>query len=147
MESHTSKKCDCAVCATDHGPTPFTANIMCVAGQNQNFRTVFWTGNHLQMTLMNIPICGEIGLEMHSDTDQFIRVETGRALVCVGTCKERLELRYWLNAGDGIFVPAGTWHNICNTGDCPLRLSSIYAPPRHPKGTVHRTKADAASKG
>lgn len=147
MESHSSKKCGCDACVTDHGPIPFTANIMRAACQNQNFRTVFWTGNYLQMTLMNIPVCGEIGLEMHSDTDQFIRVETGRALVCVGTCREQVELQYCLNEGDGIFVPAGTWHNICNTGNCLLRLSSIYAPPRHPKGTVHRTKVDAASKG
>lgn len=70
----------CNGCETDHGPKPFVTNIMRVARQNQNFRTAFWTGCHLQMTLMCIPPCGEIGVEMHPDTDQFIRVEEGQAL-------------------------------------------------------------------
>ena len=144
MESHSSMRNGCKAFVTDHGPAPFAANVMDAAQKNQNFRTAFWTGSCLQMTLMNIPACGEIGLEMHPDTDQFIRVESGRALVRMGTCKETLNFQSCLKTGDGVFVPAGAWHNICNTGDCPLKLSSIYAPPHHPKGTVHSTKADAA---
>lgn len=146
METHSCKKCGCDAFMADHGPAPFAANVMGAARQNQNFRTAFWTGSHLQMTLMSIPACGEIGLEMHPDTEQFIRVENGRALVCMGECKEKLDAQYCLHTGDGIFVPAGAWHNICNTGDCPLKLSSIYAPPHHPKGTIHCTKADASQK-
>ena len=99
------------------------------------------------MTLMNIPHCGEIGAEMHPNTDQFIRVEEGQALVHMGGCKEKLELQRHLRAGDTIFIPGGTWHNVFNTGNCPLKLSSVYAPPQHPRGTVHRTKADAAEEG
>lgn len=95
------------------------------------------------MTLMCIPACGDIGVEMHPDTDQFIRVEGGEALVRIGSCRENLDICHHLGAGDGVFVPCGTWHNVLNTGNCPLMLSSIYAPPQHPKGTVHRTKADA----
>lgn len=146
MESHSSKKCGCDACVKDHGPAPFAAPVMGAACRNQTFRTAFWTGNHLQMTLMSIPVEDEIGLEMHSDTDQFIRVESGRALVGIGTCKEKLDFRYCLNTGDGVFVPAGAWHNICNQGDCPLKLSSIYAPPHHPKGTVHCTKSEASQR-
>lgn len=146
MDSHSSMRCGGDAFVTDHGPAPFAANVTCAAGQNQNFRTAFWTGCHLQMTLMSIPICREIGLEMHPDTDQFIRVECGQAIVCGGTCKEKMDFQYCLNTGDGIFVPAGTWHNVCNTGNCPLKLSSIYAPPHHPKETVHCTKADADPK-
>ena len=146
MESHSCMKCGCDASVTDHGPAPYASNVMCAAQQNQNFRTAFWTGCHLQMTLMNIPACCEIGLEMHPDTDQFIRVESGQALVCAGSCKEKLDFQCCLHTGDGIFVPAGAWHNVRNTGNCPLKLSSIYAPPHHPKGTVHRTKADAAEK-
>ena len=146
MESHSCMKCGCDALMTDHGHAPSASNVMCAAQQNQNFRTAFWTGCYLQMTLMNIPTCCEIGLEMHSDTDQFIRVESGQALVCIGTCKEKLDFQCCLHTGDGIFVPAGAWHNVRNTGNCPLKLSSIYAPPHHPKGTVHRTKADAAQK-
>lgn len=80
----------CDGCETDHGPKPFVTNIMRVARQNQNFRTAFWTGCHLQMTLMCIPPCGEIGVEMHPDTDQFIRVEEGQALVLHGRIAEKI---------------------------------------------------------
>ena len=146
MESHSTRACGCGAFTTDHGPEPFAAHITGAAQQNKNFRAAFWTGEHLQMTLMSIPAGEEIGLELHSDTEQFIRVESGRALVCIGTCKEKLEFQHCLGAGDGVFVPAGTWHNIRNLGDCPLKLSSIYAPPRHPKGTIHRTKAEASHK-
>lgn len=130
-------------CGTDYGPEPFVGNVAAAARQNQNFRIAYWTGQHLQMTLMHIPVCGDIGVEMHPDTDQHIRVESGQALVRMGECRENLCESQHIRAGDGVFVPRGTWHNIINTGHCPLKLSSIYAPPQHPKGTIHRTKADA----
>ena len=130
------------VCGTDYGPEPFAANITAAAKQNQNFRTAYWTGDHLQMTLMHIPVCGDIGVEMHPDTDQHIRIESGRALVRMGECRENLSASHYIRAGDGVFVPRGTWHNIINAGNCPLKLSSIYAPPQHPRGTIHRTKAN-----
>lgn len=140
MEANHSVGCGCE---SDKGPFPFVFDIKCAAKKNQNFRTAFWTGNHLQMTLMSIPPCGDIGTEIHNDTDQFIRVEEGRALVRMGDCRENLSFQRSLNSGDAVFVPSGTWHNIINTGNCPLKLSSIYAPPHHPRCTVHRTKADA----
>ena len=101
---------------------------------------------HLQMTLMCIPPGGDIGLEIHEDTDQYIRIEMGRALVRMGTCKNQMDFQQNLFRGDGIFIPAGTWHNIINTGRNSLKVSSIYAPPHHPYGTVHRTKKDAEEK-
>lgn len=130
-------------CGNDHGPEPFVANIIRAAEQNRNFRTAFWTGNHLQMTLMCIPVRGEVGMEIHPDTDQYLRVEEGQAVVCMGDNRDRPE--FWCRAGkgDGIFVPSGTWHNIVNAGRRPLKLSSVYAPPQHARGTVHRTKAVA----
>ena len=143
MEAHHSMECGFDSHMFDHGATPFVANVAYPPQQNQNFRTAFWTGHHLQMTLMSIPTCGEIGVEIHPDTDQFIRVEGGQALVRMGACREKLNFQRSLSMGDAIFVPAGTWHNILNNVNCPLKLSSIYAPPHHPKGTVHRTKADA----
>ena len=144
MEFHHPVGCGRDRCETDHGHKPFVAHVVRAVRQNQNFRTAFWTGDHLQMTLMSIPPCGEIGAEMHPDTDQFIRVENGQALVHVGACREKLDFQCRLGAGDALFVPCGTWHNVVNAGNCPLKLSSVYAPPQHPKGTIHRTKADAA---
>lgn len=127
----------------DHGQEPYVANVEQMAMQNQNFRTAIWTGNHLQMTLMCIPPCGEIGVEVHGDTDQFIRVEQGMAVVQLGACKQQMKNRKKIFRGDVLFVPAGTWHNVINAGNNFLKVSSIYAPPNHPRGTVHRTKADA----
>ena len=127
----------------DHGTEPYTANIVQAARQNTNFRTAFWTGKHLQMTLMSIPAGGDIGLENHPDTDQYIRIEGGHGMVRMGARKDRMSFQRSVDKDTGIFVPAGTWHNIINTGMQPLKVSSVYAPPHHPKGTVHRTKAEA----
>ena len=95
------------------------------------------------MTLMCIPYCGEIGLEIHPKTDQFIRVEQGKAVSVMGKRKDCLDFRQDMCKGDAVFIPAGTWHNIINIGRTPLKLSVMYAPPNHLKGTVHRTKKDA----
>lgn len=143
MDCEHPTDCVCDPCQADHGPAPFVAHMRSAAQKNHNFRTAFWTGCHLQMTLMDIPVCGEIGLEVHPDTDQLIRVERGRALVRMGPCREEVSFQRRLNEGDAVFVPCGTWHNILNTGNCPLKLSSVYAPPHHPRGTVHRTRADS----
>jgi len=82
-------------------------------------------------------------LEIHPDTDQFLRIEQGSGIVMMGKRKEQLDFQQCISADDVIFVPTGTWHNVVNKGRCPLKLYSIYAPPHHPHGTVHRTKADA----
>ena len=145
MESHYPMGCGCDAGDTDHGPKPFVTNITREAQKNQNFRTAFRTGCHLQVTLMCIPACGEIGVEVHPDTDQLIRVEAGQALVRTGSCREELGFQCHLRVGDAVFVPSGIWHNVFNVGNCPLKLSSIYTPPQHPRGTIHRTKADAAN--
>lgn len=127
----------------DYGPEPFTISIQKVTCQNSNFRAALWTGKHLQLTLMSIPVGSEIGLEMHEDTDQFLRIETGRATVKMGSCKDKLNFQKCVGADEAIFISAGTWHNIINTGQRPLKIYSIYAPPQHPHGTIHKTKADA----
>ena len=132
----------CAI-QTDNGPNCYVTNIEKIAIQNQNFRTAIWTGCYLQMTLMCIPPCEDIGLEIHSELDQFIRVEQGKAIVKMGTCKNELDFQRILCKGDGVFIPAGTWHNIINLGRNSLKVSVIYAPPNHPRNTIHATKADA----
>lgn len=134
---------DYCSCMGDYGGNPYAINMEQMAMKNQNFRTAIWTGRYLQMTLMCIPPCGEIGLEIHQDTDQFIRIEGGRAVVKMGKFENQLDFRQSLCIGDAVFIPAGTWHNIVNVGGCPLKVASIYAPPRHPRGTIQCTKEDA----
>lgn len=95
------------------------------------------------MTLMSIPAGEDIGLERHDHVDQFIRIEEGRGLVQMGDAAERLDFRRAVEEDDVILIPAGTWHNVTNTGRSPLKLYSIYAPPQHPRGTVHVTKREA----
>ncbi|SBW08822.1 Cupin domain protein [uncultured Eubacteriales bacterium] len=128
---------------TDFGPQPYVTDVNAAARGNPFFRTALWTGSHLQLTLMSIPAGGEIGVEIHPDTDQYIRVEAGMGLVKMGRCENQLTAQRQIWQNDAIFVPAGQWHNIVNVGVCPLKLSSVYAPPHHPHGTVHRTKEEA----
>ena len=136
-------KRSCCSMQTDKGGNPYITNIEQITAQNPNFRTAIWTGCYLQMTVMCIPPCGEIGAEMHADTDQLIRIEHGKAFVKMGNCRNVLDFKQNLCKGDAVFIPAGTWHNIVNVSMHPLKVSSVYAPPNHPKGTVHRTRADA----
>lgn len=127
----------------DQGPEPYVVDIEDATLSNDTFRTALWTGPHLQLTVMSIPVGGEVGLEMHDDRDQFLRVESGMARVQMGP--ERDDLRFDREIEDDwvILVPAGSWHNVTNLGDEPLKLYSLYAPPEHPKGTVHKTKAES----
>ena len=127
----------------DYGSEPFVFNIDHATNMNQNFRTTLWTGENMQLTLMSIPSGSDIGVEMHPDVDQFIRIERGYAKVYMrnsqnGGIKERA-----VDENYAIIIPAGTWHNIVNIGKCPLKVYSLYAPPKHPFGTVHQTKKDA----
>ncbi len=127
----------------DYGPNPFVVNINEATIQNDTFRTALWTGEHLQITLMSLNVGEEIGIEIHPDHDQFLRIEMGDALVKMGDRQDRLDFQENATDDYAIVIPAGKWHNIINTGDIPLKLYSIYAPPKHPFGTVHKTKADA----
>lgn len=127
----------------DYGSNPLVFNIEETTKQNNNFRTVLWTGHHFQLTLMNIRVGEDIGLEMHPHVDQFIRIEEGQGLVRIGDRKDRLDFQRSVMDDFAIVIPAGKWHNLINTGCIPLKLYSIYAPPEHPHGTVHVTKEDA----
>lgn len=129
--------------SVDYGSEPFVTNIDIATKMNDNFRTTLWTGKYLQTTLMSIPVGGEIGLELHPDTDQFLRLEQGFGMVKMGKNKDVLNYQKKVKDGYAIFVPAGTWHNLINIGKTPIKLYSIYAPPHHPRGTIHKTKAIA----
>lgn len=127
---------------TDNGPNPYTVNIEEATLSNSNYRTTLWTGNHLQMTVMAIAPGDDIGLEMHDDADQFLRVEQGTGRVQMGDEKDKLDYDVEIGHDWVVLVPAGKWHNVTNVGHEPLKVYSIYSPPEHPHGTVHETKAD-----
>lgn len=127
----------------DTGPNPFVVDIEELTMTNENFRTAVWTGTYFQMTLMTIPVGGEVGLEIHDGTDQFLRLEQGHAKVLMGQSKDSLDSVWEASADWAIIIPTGTWHNIVNIGDEPLKLYSIYAPVHHPHGTLQKTIEDA----
>lgn len=131
-----------AVELKDHGPRSYTVDIEEATVQNTNYRTALWTGTNLQVTLMSIPVGGEIGLEVHHELDQFLRLEEGKGRVQMGEAEDDLPFDEVIGDDWVALVPAGTWHNITNVGDEPLKIYSIYAPPEHPHGTVHATKAE-----
>ena len=127
----------------DYGKKPYVVNIEELTKQNDNFRVAKWTGANLQMTVMSIEVEGEVGLEVHDDHDQFLRIEAGKARVVMGPAEDNLDFEQVAEDDFAIFVPAGTWHNIVNIGDEPLKLYSIYAPAEHAAGTVHKTYEEA----
>jgi mannose-6-phosphate isomerase-like protein (cupin superfamily) len=105
--------------------------------ENADFRRVLYTGKQMQLVLMALRPGEEIGEEVHRDRDQFFRVEKGKGEVWIDGHKSKIE-------GDtAIIVPAGARHNVKNTGDKPLKLYTLYAPPEHADKTVHVTRADA----
>lgn len=115
----------------------FVGDIEAMTEKNANFRRVLYTGKQLQLVLMSIVPREDIGEEVHSDRDQFFRVEEGRG-------------EFWIDGhmtpikdDSAMVVPAGARHNIKNTGEQPLKLYTLYGPPEHEDGTVHVTKADA----
>lgn len=115
----------------------FVADIEKLTEENSDFRRVLYTGKNLQLVLMALQPGEEIGEEVHDDRDQFFRVEKGKGEVRIDGNRSTIK------SDDAIIVPAGARHNVVNTGDKPLRLYTLYAPPEHREGTVHVTKADA----
>jgi mannose-6-phosphate isomerase-like protein (cupin superfamily) len=115
----------------------FVDDIEDMTEHNLDFRRVLYTGKQLQLVLMSINPGEDIGEEVHADRDQFFRVETGKGEVWIDGHKSNIKSDF------AIVVPAGARHNIKNTGEKPLKLYTLYAPPEHADGTVHVTKADA----
>jgi mannose-6-phosphate isomerase-like protein (cupin superfamily) len=126
----------------DHGPEPFVTDIERETIQNNNFIVALWTGEKLQITLMSLLPRGDIGLEIHPETDQFLRIEEGYGIVEMGDDRDNLDFQRRVADGDIVVIPAGKWHNLTNIGQGPLKLYSVYAPPEHPAGTVYRSRAE-----
>jgi mannose-6-phosphate isomerase-like protein (cupin superfamily) len=115
----------------------FHDDIEKLTSGNSDFRHVLYTGKDMQLVLMTLQPGEEIGSEVHKDRDQFFRFEEGRGKVDID------DNSYDVADGSGIIVPQGSRHNVRNTGDEPLKLYTLYAPPEHKDGVVQATKADA----
>ncbi|MGN0394487.1 MAG: cupin domain-containing protein [Coprococcus sp.] len=127
-------------CISHINNKPCVMDVNHLSRENRDFRTALWTGCNCQMTLMCIHEGECIGIEVHEETDQMIRVEAGCGIFEFGPGKCNMMSRHNVKCGDVVFVPAGTWHNITNVGDFPLKLSSVYAPPHHPWNVVQEKK-------
>lgn len=117
----------------------FADDIEELTEKNSDFRRVLYTARKMQLVLMALKPGEEIGEEVHKDRDQFFRVETGKGEIWIDGARTKIE------SDMAMIVPAGARHNVKNTGDKPLKVYTIYAPPEHVDGTVHATKADAES--
>ncbi|HMA25132.1 MAG TPA: cupin domain-containing protein [Gemmatimonadaceae bacterium] len=117
----------------------FIADIEDRTEHNRDFRRVIYTGPHMQLVLMSLEPGEEIGEEIHESTDQFFRVEQGKGAAIIDGRETQID------DDMAVLVPAGARHNIKNTGQKTLRLYTLYAPPQHADGVVHRTRADAES--
>lgn len=116
----------------------FNVNIKDLAKENTNFRKVIYTGKNSQLVLMSIVQKGDIGNEVHETIDQFFVFVSGEGEVVINNSeKEKIEKH------SAVFVPKGAWHNIVNTGDEDLKLFTVYSPPAHKDGTIHKTKSEA----
>lgn len=116
----------------------FAENIEKLTEENSDFRRVLYTGRQLQLVLMAIQPGEEIGEEIHEDRDQFFRIEKGVGEIWIDGNRTKVK------SDDAMIVPAGAKHNLINTGDEPLLLYTLYAPPEHRDGTIHATKADVS---
>ncbi len=118
---------------------PYVGNIEQATVKNRSFRQVLFTGNHTQLVVMCLQPKEEIGNEIHSTVDQFFLIEEGQAKFVFNGKEEHV-----VGEGTAVVVPAGTYHNVINASqDKPLKLCTLYSPPNHPEGTVHKTKAEA----
>ena len=114
----------------------FIDNIEEKTEQNSFFRQVLYTGKHTQLVVMSLLPGEEIGMEVHPQVDQFFRIEEGQAKVIIDGEEHEVD------EGFAIIVPAGSQHNVINTGSNPLKLYTLYSPPNHPDGTIHRTRVE-----
>lgn len=127
----------------DVGPKRNVFDIEVATTENSNYRSVAWSGKYLQVTLMSIEPGASIGLEVHPETDQFLRLEAGSGTCVMGPSQDDLDFEQEVEDDWAIMVPAGMWHDVINTGDEDLRLYAIYAPVHHAAGIQQKTAEDA----
>lgn len=129
----------------DVGPKPSSFDLETATRENEHYRAVAWSGKYLQVTLMSIPVGESIGLEAQELVGLGVRLDAGRGRVMMGPSKDELTFEQDVTDGWCALIPAGTWHDVVNTGDEPMRLYAVYAPVHHAAGKVQPTAADAAA--
>jgi mannose-6-phosphate isomerase-like protein (cupin superfamily) len=117
----------------------FVTNIEKDTVDNNNFRKVLYTGKNSQLVLMSLKPGEDIGEEIHKDTDQFFRIDEGSGKIIINGKEQKIK------DGFAVVVPQGAKHNVINTGKEDLKIYTIYSPPHHQDGTIHKTKKDAES--
>ena len=127
----------------DVGPKRNVFDIEVATTENSNYRSVAWSGKYLQVTLMSLEPGASIGLEVHPETDHFLRLEAGSGTCVMGPSQDDLDFEQEVEDDWAIMVPAGMWHDVINTGDEDLRLYAIYAPVHHAAGIQQKTAEDA----
>ena len=119
--------------------TGFVGDVEKLTEENEYFRQVLFTGKYTQLVVMCLQPGEEIGNEVHHTVDQFFRIEEGEARFIFGGTEEHV-----VKSGDAVLVPAGTFHNVINSSTKEqLKLYTLYSPPNHPDGTVHKSKEEA----
>ncbi len=130
------------VITEDMGRQPWVLDIKKETIENPHYREAKWTGDYLQMVFMSLNPMDGIDLEVHENHDQFIRIEQGEARVLMGETRESLLFDQMVYDDWAVFIPAGYWHEVRNTGENELKLYTIYAPAEHPSGIIHETYED-----
>ena len=124
----------------DYGPNPLIFDASEITSLNEYFRSTLWTGQYFQITLMTIQPGESIGDEVHHNVDQALIITEGNGRAIIGPTQATMNYEHQISRNYVIVIPAGFWHNIINSGNTPLRLMSIYAPPVHKSGTINQTK-------
>ena len=117
--------------------TGFVINIEEKTLKNNYFREVLFTTDKSQLVVMALKPGEEIGMEVHPDHDQFIRIESGKGKAVMNGEEHEI------SDGSAVVIPAGTQHNVVNTSEVVMKLYTIYTPPEHKQGTIHKTKEEA----
>ena len=127
----------------DRGNAPYVFDASKIVKENNNYRTAIWTGKHMQLTVMSIPVGADTGVEIHDGFEQMIIPVSGNGEIRMGRDAGMMETRGDLFHSTVAIIPSSSYHIIKNTGSEPLKLISVYAPPAHRFGTVHKVNPEA----
>lgn len=118
---------------------PLAINLEEATVNNQNFREVIWTGDHMQLVLLSLEPGEEIAMEMHEDLNQLLKIEKGQAQILIGPSRDELNFEREVQEDWAVLIPANHYHSVKNTGEGPLKLYTLFAPGAYPQNEVVET--------